>query len=122
MINGCPAPEELLDSALGEHSGVRDEQISRHVETCETCRRRISDLRAIGALLHSLSIAPLSSACLDADSIAAFADGGGSSVGTHAIEHVASCASCRERLAVVARLTEDATIRSEFMRHNREER
>lgn len=114
VIKGCPEPEELLDTALGEHTGIRDAAISRHVETCDACRRRVRDIRALGAVLHSIPVAPLSSDCLDADAIAALADGVASNVDHDAMAHVAVCAHCRARLAAVARLTEDATVRSEI--------
>lgn len=111
MIKGCPDPTELLDVALREPSGIPD-AISRHVETCVSCRQRIRDIRAAGALIHSIPAAPASSDCLDDDGIAALAQG--ARPNADAIAHVADCAHCRTRLAAVARVTADASVRAEI--------
>jgi hypothetical protein len=114
VITKCPTPVELLVTAMGGHNGIGGAAISRHVEDCAACRRRVRETRALAAMLHSIPVATLSSNCLDDDAIAALADGGDLTVARDAMVHVSACANCRARLAAVARLTEDATVRSEI--------
>jgi len=114
VIKGCPEPEELLDAALGEHTGIRDAAMLQHLETCDACRRRVRDIRALGAKLHSIPSAPPSGDCLDDDAIASLADGVAPDADHDAMAHVAVCANCRARLAAVARVMEDATVKSEI--------
>jgi len=86
----------------------------QHLETCDACRRRVRDIRALGAKLHSIPSAPPSGDCLDDDAIASLADGVAPDADHDAMAHVAVCANCRARLAAVARVMEDATVKSEI--------
>lgn len=109
----CPTRAELLTASLGPDDATR-EAIPRHIEGCAQCRELVQEIRAIAAVLHFTPAVPPSSSCLDADAIAALVDGTSLDLGRAAIEHIAACASCRTRMAAVARLTADATIASEI--------
>ena len=69
--------------------------------------------REIAATLRSMPPTRSSSECLDADAIAALADGK-TAPGSERMIHVADCADCCFRLAAVARLLSDATIEDEL--------
>jgi len=114
VITKCPAPDELLEHALGKDNGIRGAVISRHVQNCDACRQRVQDARAVAAELHSVSVTSVSSDCLDDDAIASLADGGDTSIEHDAVAHVAVCANCRARLAAVARLMDDETVSAEI--------
>jgi hypothetical protein len=109
----CPAPDELLEFALG-NNGILSAKISRHIRGCEACRERVHDLRALAAELHSLPAVSVSADCLGDNAIAALADGGGGNANRDAMAHVAGCASCRARVAAVARLMDDETVNAEI--------
>ena len=110
----CPAPDDLIEFALGKSTGIRNAEISRHIRGCEACRERAHDLRALAAELHSLPAVSVSDDCLSDDAIAALADDGGGDANRGAMVHVADCASCRARVAAVARLMDDETVSAEI--------
>lgn len=114
MIKGCPEPEWLLNTALRGPTAVQDVAILRHVETCDSCRQRVRDIRALGAGLHSIPPSPPSRDCLEMDAIVAVAEGSRSNIDEAAVMHVARCSHCRMRVATAAQLLADATIRSEI--------
>ncbi|MGK2962365.1 MAG: hypothetical protein ACSLFK_09505 [Gemmatimonadaceae bacterium] len=66
------------------------------------------------AELHTVSLEPAASDCLDDDAIAALAAGDNSVADSDSMAHAAECANCRARVAAVARLMDDATITSEI--------
>ena len=109
----CPAPDDLLEFALGKSTGIRNAETSRHIRGCEACRERVHDLQALAAGLHSLPAVSVSTDCLSDDAIAALADGGGNA-NRDAMAHVADCASCRARVAAMARLMDDETVSAEI--------
>lgn len=83
------------------------------------CLDRVRELRTIVAELHGAEVmsnldSRSSSECLHDDRIAVLADGRGGSSDRAAIEHVSTCANCRRRLAAVAELCDDKSIRGEI--------
>lgn len=114
MLINCPAPPELMATALGGPNESGNGAIERHIETCVACKVHVDEIRKMAAMLHAVPSAPPSSRCLDNDAIAELADGRDSSPESDALAHAAGCASCRARLAAVVNLLGDATIMSEI--------
>ena len=43
----CPTESDLLRMASGELAGPRRDAVTAHVEQCETCARRVQEIRAV---------------------------------------------------------------------------
>src|SRR5205814_1515611 len=65
----CPKPEVLSQWADGSLDRRESLAVSRHAETCDACRRKAEELRAVGAWVATAG--EPGRACLSADDMAA---------------------------------------------------
>lgn len=104
---------QLLDVALGPPSHTPT--ATRHVAECAQCREEVARLREGAAEVARDSADAPGPACLGASTLGALADGtltGEDRAG--ALAHLASCATCREELALLAEMLADPDVRREL--------
>lgn len=107
----CPSPADLLLTALGR-TDVRPTDTASHIDRCPECQRAVAAFTEIALALRtqpagqSRTLRP----CLDELALAGLVDGADPATDHHAIEHVASCASCRAKLVGVLRLLNDPVL------------
>lgn len=116
MLNNCPQREDLLRIAMGDlhPSHLNDEQ---HLRTCARCQAEVAAIREDAAKLvtHGSDNPPEADRCLDESDVAELVEG--SLEFEHRavlVAHTASCATCREHVAALARLLGEPTIRREL--------
>lgn len=113
-VSNCPAPSELLLSALGLSDALHGDGISLHVEHCIDCREKVSRIRSLAQELHAMPDAMRTEDCLDEAALVALAWGDAGNRASTSIDHVAGCAHCRRRLSDIVRLAADPTIKQEI--------
>lgn len=108
-----PSLAQLLDVALGP---PRNELGAfRHVAECAQCREEVALLREGAAEVARDPADAPGPACLGPSTLGALADGtltGEARAG--ALAHLASCATCREELALLAEMLADPGVRREL--------
>lgn len=108
-----PSPADLLGYALEDPDASGE--VAAHVRDCDACAAEIARLRSGMVVLreHAVHRGAPTPACLDDEAVAALAAGDVSSADRSVlIQHIASCAYCRDRVASVARaLAEPAVAR-----------
>ncbi len=82
----CPKPEVLSQWADGSLDRQQSLAVSRHAESCTSCRRKAEELRAVGSWIASAGEPGRS--CLSADDMAAVLEGG------RVPAHVRTCPRC----------------------------
>jgi hypothetical protein len=87
---------------------------ARHARTCDECRKRIRELRAIVGELRSLDSTSPGANCLNDDVIALLATDPKVQIEPEAREHVIACESCRGRLTAVAALLSEPSVMKEI--------
>jgi hypothetical protein len=97
-------------------------RVTRHMRTCDACRTELMRLRQSAAALRARAVAgprPLTR-CLSDDEISVLAENGRTEDGHHpdaaALDHLAACARCCQRLAAVTRLLKDERVAAELLR------
>ena len=112
----CPAPERLLEFALGAASP--NSAISRHLTGCIPCTEEVRALRQAAADLSTLSHpddADASPDCLDEIAIADFVDGRLDGERRHeALSHLGGCSRCRTAVRATAQLAADPSVVNEI--------
>lgn len=113
MTNPHLTEAELVRFAFLDH-GAAPERLPPHLTECAECHSNFDLLRAGSNAMRvaSPSINGSSNNCLDAEYIAAIAEGS-EDVGTapQAFAHLLECARCRREVAAVARLLEVPEVR-----------
>ena len=114
MTNPHLTEAELVRFAFPDF-GVAHEALPPHLTDCPECHRTIDLLRtgSIAMRFASSSVLDSSASCLDAESIAAIADGSEDIVSApHLFRHLLDCARCRNEVASVARLLKAPEVRT----------
>lgn len=114
MLNRCPAESDLLQLVRSAKPSQGDlALIGRHVAGCDQCQEKVGHLRQSIASLASSRGAELEggSDCLEADTVAALADGSlPPDERSAAVAHLAVCGHCRVELAAVCSALHDPAI------------
>ena len=114
MKSHCPAPELLVELALaGDPPSAGG--LEPHLRVCESCRKDLRRLRetATAVRLMPVALSTPVTACLDDDDIAGLIDGAAGQDSGDKVVHLASCARCRSRLAVVDRVLQSDAVDGE---------
>jgi anti-sigma factor ChrR (cupin superfamily) len=99
----CPKPEVLSQWADGSLDPREALVVGRHAETCDACRRKASELRAVGSWIQSAGAAGPS--CLTADEMAVVLEGG------RVPAHVRTCPRCASEFRALRPAERKATRR-----------
>ena len=114
MLNRCPAESDLLQLVHSAKRSQRDlAMVERHVAQCDRCQETVRHLRESIASLASSRGAELEGGpdCLEADTVAALADGSlPSDRRSAAVAHLAVCGHCRVELAAVCSALPDPAV------------
>jgi hypothetical protein len=109
----CPDRDLLVDVALRGAAG-ESHAPSDHFRDCAVCGEEIASIRrSAESVWLAADAAAAAGTCLDDVDIAAVADGTAGAERDRAVAHLATCPSCRHRLATISRLLRDEGITRE---------
>jgi ferric-dicitrate binding protein FerR (iron transport regulator) len=101
----CPTRLELLEAVNGTADPSR---VREHLAACGSCRAAYDGMMGATELLSRTSLAP-AGPCVAEPDVAAYARGALPAAREAAVEeHLASCAACREEIAAVVELLDEA--------------
>lgn len=119
MTDLHPGEGELIGLALADSGPAREASVRRHLADCPDCRGTVDTLRAQANAMRLAAPRSIERTedCLDAESIAALADGSlDVTSASAAFAHLLTCPQCCRDVASTARLLEDANVRGELDR------